>query len=595
MSETSSRLPYTPADAARYVPGAVYDAMAQQRNILAGQCGALSAELAAARAKLSARNDDVRELEDENRSIRDVSSRWEAQYDKASVELAEARAEVERLWKLMLHLKNNPDIGKAEQRRLIVEALSTPSAPQKPEPPTQGYPCKHCHRPLGEHAPLSLCRDRRRPWQIYEADETAPPLKANSQEAREQFEKDQVPYVFPEGGDAPSKPMTHVTDMQDLDDAPGSPVPGAEHMRHVKHPPSTDLFVCVHGVASPDVCEKCAGDKAEPIKPDPGAQPSALAQVKSLLKELEQRDIEFSRERARAETWRKKASEQLHRCNATEDRARSAEAEVERLMRVAVKEEEAHRVTICQRDRAEEAADNLAYTIASQEEIGEYSNLNDPWGNAANLLQDIKAKAGRAEAAERELANLKTFTVGLSDERDRWKEAQVAVQSRAEQLEVQLAGCDVAAIGWSQKSPAKRGDYGWSQSYQSVLELRQRFDKAESELADLRREAGKVLEPFARITTLYMQDRIIDWFGVTDFNEARDLHARLTAAPQTKEDKPPYAPDPHANYVCVYCNKDVRLFDVGAVVDGYNNVCHAACRERARGNSAAPQTQEDKP
>jgi hypothetical protein len=46
---------------------------------------------------------------------------------------------------------------------------------------------------------------------------------------------------------------------------------------------------------------------------------------------------------------------------------------------------------------------------------------------------------------------------------------------REEQLTVQLAGCDAAALG-ATKQPAKRGDWGWSPAYQSVLELRRKYD-----------------------------------------------------------------------------------------------------------------------
>lgn len=60
-----------------------------------------------------------------------------------------------------------------------------------------------------------------------------------------------------------------------------------------------------------------------------------------------------------------------------------------------------------------------------------------------------------------------------------------------EQLTVQLAGCSTAASGWSQRDPAKRGDYGWSPAYQDVLELRQRFDAQQAVLRDCARMLGK--------------------------------------------------------------------------------------------------------
>jgi hypothetical protein len=54
------------------------------------------------------------------------------------------------------------------------------------------------------------------------------------------------------------------------------------------------------------------------------------------------------------------------------------------------------------------------------------------------------------------------------------------LKKRVEQLEVQLAGCATAALG-STINTANPGDYGWSGSYQDVLNLRIRYDELKKE------------------------------------------------------------------------------------------------------------------
>jgi hypothetical protein len=49
-------------------------------------------------------------------------------------------------------------------------------------------------------------------------------------------------------------------------------------------------------------------------------------------------------------------------------------------------------------------------------------------------------------------------------------------------LRIQLAGCSVAALGGTgSDSVAKKGNYGWSASYQDVLDLRIKFNELKGE------------------------------------------------------------------------------------------------------------------
>lgn len=60
-----------------------------------------------------------------------------------------------------------------------------------------------------------------------------------------------------------------------------------------------------------------------------------------------------------------------------------------------------------------------------------------------------------------------------------------------DQLRAQLAGCGVAATGWNH-NPASPGMWGWSPSYQDVLDLRRKFEAAMRVIGD-RSPAGLVI------------------------------------------------------------------------------------------------------
>lgn len=74
-------------------------------------------------------------------------------------------------------------------------------------------------------------------------------------------------------------------------------------------------------------------------------------------------------------------------------------AEVDRLRAALAKEERLHGDTIDDRDRAQDAADKLAYAVAPEGVIGEHTADNCPWTNALNLITP-KAEVRRLRARQ---------------------------------------------------------------------------------------------------------------------------------------------------------------------------------------------------
>jgi hypothetical protein len=83
------------------------------------------------------------------------------------------------------------------------------------------------------------------------------------------------------------------------------------------------------------------------------------------------------------------------------------------------------------------------------------------------------------------------LVVSLIEELEREDDELFALRDKLQQTKTQLAGCSVAALGWSVPGQeAKPGDYWWSTSYGDVLKLRQAYEtmtaERDKESADLK-------------------------------------------------------------------------------------------------------------
>jgi hypothetical protein len=141
------------------------------------------------------------------------------------------------------------------------------------------------------------------------------------------------------------------------------------------------------------------------------------------------------------------------------------------------------------------------------------------------------------------IANSKQF-----EEVRKLQETNTINCERIEQLDVQLAGVSVAALGGT-KEPATPDQWGWSRAYQDTLDLRIKYEYLLKQYSDLlaQRVSEAVAEPvhqvnepvFKFITTGTTKDNTVVWDSGTFYSTpAPDLKSPEFIESQTKRVNP---------------------------------------------------------
>jgi len=107
-------------------------------------------------------------------------------------------------------------------------------------------------------------------------------------------------------------------------------------------------------------------------------------------------------------------------------------------------------------------------------------------------LKDQLSKANhKVEILTRDLDHERNQKYQSTKEAGQFRTELEQVKDRLGQSEVQLAGCGTAALGLI-REPAKQGDYGWSRSYQDVLDLRRKYEACEDQADFAAGEASRI-------------------------------------------------------------------------------------------------------
>jgi hypothetical protein len=117
-----------------------------------------------------------------------------------------------------------------------------------------------------------------------------------------------------------------------------------------------------------------------------------------------------------------------------------------------------------------------AELLEAQESIREWKRLEEKACQGGEIWRSASMKVGEELAQKNKEIQLLINAP-----------AKLELLEKIAQLETQLAGCSVAALGWAQgDNDCKQGDWGWSVAFDDVKKLRARCEEAETQAKTLK-------------------------------------------------------------------------------------------------------------